>query len=571
MSLPLGTTSRGRPLSLSEEERSRHIHILGASGTGKSKLIEAMVQADILAGRGLCLIDPHGTLADSVVEWCAALGVEKHRRIHLIDLHDLEWTAGFNPLHVWPGQQVEARVDAMVATCAEVWGGEDLNATPLLSTCLQLMFYALAENRLTLAESLALTESADSGAVRKRLTENLPNPTYADYWREFSTLSRRDFEERFSSSRRRLLRFLSPPPIRRIVGQRERVLNLRAIMDDGDILIVNLIPRGAASHENARLLGALILSELRFCAMGRDPETARRRPFALYVDECYDYLTGDVEHMLDETRKFGLHLVLAHQRLGQLQARSPAIFNGVMAGGQTKIVFGGMTDDDAEFMAREVYRSTFNLERPKHVLDKPVVVDEVPYWLESENSTTSEGSSESFGYGNSWNSMTGSSESLSNAYDRTGSILQGVNATSGLTASESHGGSESASWGTSHGSAQTYGRSQTLKPVRVSLPTAVYSLDEQVHLAIVRLRELPNRAAIVKRRGKPPIRFRPALVTPALAHPDVTGRFVAAVQERSPYTTRTNEANAEIAARADLLGGMVEYSAASQGFWHDDH
>ena len=168
MALALGTMRKGRELTLSDEERSRHIHVVGASGTGKSKLLEAMIRQDLLSGRGLCLIDPHGTLADSVIDWCAALNIDKHRRIHLIDPKDKNWVAGFNPLRFDPELDLMTRVDAMVATCAEVWGGEDLNQTPLLTTCLKLVFYALASNGLTLVEAVELTASSDPHAIRQR-------------------------------------------------------------------------------------------------------------------------------------------------------------------------------------------------------------------------------------------------------------------------------------------------------------------------------------------------------------------------------------------------------------------
>ena len=102
MGFSLGTTRKGRTLSLTSEERSCHIHVVGASGTGKSKLLESMIRQDILSpsGHGLCLIDPHGTLADPIVEWCAALKIGKHRRIHVIDPADGEWSVGFNPLRL---------------------------------------------------------------------------------------------------------------------------------------------------------------------------------------------------------------------------------------------------------------------------------------------------------------------------------------------------------------------------------------------------------------------------------------------------------------------------------------
>lgn len=573
MALALGTMSRGRELSLTNEERSRHVHVVGASGTGKSKLLESMIRQDLLSGRGLCLIDPHGTLADAVIEWCAALKIDRHRRIHIIDPKDLTWAAGFNPLRFDGEIDLNARVDAMVATCAEVWGGEDINQTPLLTTCLQLVFYALAVNGLTLVEAIELTSSADPHAIRERLTGQLPDHVYDAYWRDFSALPRKEFEDRFSSTRRRLLRFLGSPVVRRIVGQRQRSLDLKKVMDEGDVVIVNLVPRGPLSQENARLLGALMTSELRLAALSRDPATAQARPFSLYIDECYDYLTGDVETMLDQTRKFGLHVILAHQRLGQLRGRSESIYNGVMAGGQTKIVFGGMTDEDAEVMAKEVFRSSFNLERPKHILDKPVVVDEVPYWLDSESWTTSESSTTSTSESTNWSSGSSSSLGLSASYGPDGGDPSGYVATEGSSTSESQGGGFTQGRAETTGSSQTRGRSQTLKPVRVVMASAVHSLDEELHLKIVKLRELPNQAAIVKRRGRPPVRIRPVTVKPALAWPELTETFSDQTRERSPYIGSASAADAEISARFETLRGerpaAESDDAEPETFWSE--
>jgi hypothetical protein len=573
MVMTLGTTSRGRPLRLTDEERSRHVHVVGASGTGKSKFLESMIRQDLLSGRGLCLIDPHGTLAKAVVGWAASLNLHRHRRIHLIDPKDDDWSTGFNPLAYNNPVDLTARVDAMVGTCAEVWGGENINQTPLLTTCLQLVFYALAVNQLTLVEAVELTASSDPHAIRARLTEQLPDHVYEAYWRDFSNLPRREFEERFSSTRRRLLRFLGAPTIRRIVGQRQHALNFQQIMDDGDVVIVDLSTQGSLSDENARLLGAMITSELRLAAMSRDTTTTPK-PFSLYIDECYDYLTGDVERMLDQTRKFGLHVILAHQRLGQLKSRSEAIYNGVMAGGQTKIVFGGMSDDDAEVMAKEVYRSSFNLERPKHILDKPVVVDEIPYWLESESWTNLESSAQGGSATSSWGTSTGTSSGLATSYGPINTTDPlGTVATEGESSVFTSGDASSSSWSSSRGTSETRGRSQTLKPVRVTMPMAVYSLDEELHLAIVKLRELPNQAAIVKRRGRPPVRFRPETVKGPLTWPEKTTSFIERARADSPYITTSVHAETEISGRLAVLqdrkAGRAVHAHEEETFWSE--
>lgn len=562
MALTLGRTKNRKEIRLTNEERSRHVHVIGASGTGKSKLLEAMIRADITAGPGLCLIDPHGTLADAVARWRAATRIDDVRRIHVIEPGNLDWCAGFNPLRLDGRTEPAVRVDAMVSACAQVWGGENTNSTPLLKKCLRAVLCALATRDLTLAEAPLLTVS-DSG-LRRRLIYNLPDSVSAAVWRDFDALSRRDFFEQFSSTNNRLLEFLSAPVVRRIVGQTTGALDLRHVMDVGEIVIVNLASKGALSPDNGRLLGTLLTSELFLQALRRDEGVARRQPFTLYIDECYDYLTADVERMLDQTRKFGLHLVLAHQRLGQLRDRSEAIYNGVMAGGQTKIVFGGLTDDDALVMAKEVLRNSFDLEQPKHVLDKPVVVDEVPFWLENESEgeswSTARTTGESYGLGSS----SGSSEGSGETFDRFGNPL-GFSGSTGLTSGASESWGTSSSESRSDGGSRVSGRSQTLKSVRVTQPTAVHSLDEAIHLAVVKLRELPNRAAIVRRRGKPPVRIRTPEIKPALASDAGVERFLDRTRGASPYLREAADVDAKIVYRADALSGRRHAEEVS--FW----
>lgn len=558
--LTVGASRRGKSVVLSDEERSRHVHVLGASGTGKSKLLESMIRQDIKAGHGLCLIDPHGTLADEIVKWAASRRVNDFRRIHVIEPADLSRAFGFNPLRMDGQIDTDMRVGAMVSAFEQVWGGEDTHGTPLLRRCLRSVFYALAAHNLTLAEAPELIRS-ESPTLRRKLTDNLPDSAFGAEWREFNSLSPREFRESFSSTHNRMLEFLGSAAVRRIIGQRDSALDLRQVMDNREVLIVNLAPRGVLSLDNARLIGTLLTSELFLLALSRDPETARRAPFYLYIDECYNFLTSSIEQMLDQTRKFGLHLILAHQRLGQLGDERGPIYNGVMTGGQTKIVFGGLTDADAEKMAREVMRGSVNLERPKHILDKPVVVDEVPYYLESESTTEAESRTTGSSSQQGWSSSRGSSE----AYGPDGRTVTGYGLSSGSGDSGAWGASESSTQGTS----RTRGWSQTLKPVRQIMPTSVYSLEEEMHLAILKLRELPTQAAIVKRRGHPPLRIKAPEVPRVLVTPDQVSRFREQSFDGSAFISLREEVDREMAARQAAIIG-AKSASGEETFWYEE-
>lgn len=573
MSGMLGKTKRGKTVSLTPLDRSTHLHVLGGSGFGKSTLLENMLRADVMAGHGLCLIDPHGTLADALAAFCSSRGIERFRQVHLIEPGTSDWCVGFNPVRLDGSTEPAARVDAMVAACAAVWGGSDLSAMPLLKKCLRALFYVLAVRGLTLAEAPELISGASP--LRHELTRDLPDYVFDALWRDFNALSRREFTDQFASTGNRMIEFLSSPVIRRIVGQRERILDLKKAMEEGEIVIVNLAEGGGISRDNARLLGTLLCSELFLLAKTRTPADAARRPFYLYIDECYQFLTADVEAMLDQTRKFGLHVCLSHQRLGQLGDERSPLRNGVMAGAQTKVVFGGLEDDDAEVMARQILRDQFNLERPKRVLDKLVVVDEVPFWLESESTTTS--SNESFSYSSGTTSSTGTSTNTGASlgvqypYDEDAIEIEPTSFTVGVQqgTSDSAGAGESYSETRSRGTGEssTRGWSQTLKAVREKQPTAVYSLQEEIHRAIVRLRRLPVGTAIVRVRGKTAVEIKVPQSTKPVVWPELLDRFREDVSANNPSQSRRGRADEEMAARrAGMSGGQ----SSESGFWEEE-
>jgi hypothetical protein len=280
--------------------------------------------------------------------------------------------------------------------------------------------------------------------------------------------------------------------------------------------------------------------------------------------------------MLDQTRKFGLHLVLAHHRLGQLRDRSEAIYNGVMGGGQTKIVFGGLEDDDAEIMARQIMRDSFNLERPKHVLDKPIVVDEVPFWLESESEGESDTTSSSVSHSFATTETSGTADSASEHYeilDDASPELRGIARGSGAFTGAAATTGDSTSEGYAKTRSRTQGRAQTLKSIRATMPTAVYSLEEEIHMAIVKLRELPKRAAVLKRRGQTAIRIRTPEIKASLAGPDLVERFISNTRLASPYLSPMAIVDAEILARqTELIEGksVTAPPAIDAEFWHNE-
>ena len=389
-----------RPIEISNDVRSTHMHIIGATGEGKSKAMEHMLREDILERRGLCLIDPHGKLYGDIVRWLATKRIE--RKIIFFNPASDEWTVGFNPLKK-TSKDISHQRDAMVKACAKVWGADSLDETPLLKRVLRDVIHVLLEKRMSLIEAMYLIDPINV-EVRKFLAKDISDPMVRKDWEYFNQIKKpKEFYNEFSSTINRLSEFLSSDRVRRIFGQTHNALDLRKIMDEGGILLVNLSLGKSLSGESARMLGTLLVNDLFLSASERDPQTAKRAPFYLYIDECSLFINEDIGRILDECRKFGLHLILAHQHLGQIE-EDPRIYKAIMQNARTKMIFGGMMPEDAEKLGQYAYMG---------YLDPNAIKRELKATKErhifSREPRVSHGISEGVSQGKSWSESSGAS------------------------------------------------------------------------------------------------------------------------------------------------------------------
>lgn len=510
----------GRPVYLTERTRSTHMHVLGASGRGKSKFLEHLIRSDILAGNGLCVIDPHGYLYHDLIRWAETKGLLERRPIVLFDPTADKWSFGFNPLDFGSvtGDEVSYAVDAMVRACAQVWGGEDTTKTPLLKRCLRSIFHALAEHKLTLLEAVELVSAEDAGGVRRYLTERLNDPVIRAQWAEFNDMEPPQFRDTFASTSNRLMEFLAAGFLRTIIGQRRSIIDFGALMDEGGMLLVNLSASGRLSDDNARLLGTLLVSDLFLKARRRPP---RSRPFYLYIDECSLFINEDVARILDEGRKFGLHLILANQHLSQLRAAGEKVYSAVMTNAQTKVVFGGLTPEDARTMAELVFIGEHDLEESKVRFEKPAVTGYIRTWLESRSRSESAGAT----------SSTGSAETspiVDYEEDDPASIVR------------------SSGEGLSYGASSSRGESESLVPVLQYLPSTAYSLEEQIYRSMALMVNQPTQRAIIKLPGAVSRRVTTPYVAEAVARDERVAAFKARAFEKTPFAQLREPAEGEI-------------------------
>jgi Helicase HerA, central domain len=300
-----------RLFGIRQEDRFHHMYVIGKTGTGKSTLLEAMIRQDIEAGSGVALLDPHGDLVEHVAAYARNL-----RPQDLIDFNvpDTAYSLGFNPLErVEPSKRVLAALgmlDVFKKIWLDSWGPR---LEHILRNALLLLF---DQPEATLADVLRLLDDSD---FRKRAAGRTPNAQVRSFWlHEYESYSARFRAEAIAPIQNKVGAFLADPLLRRILTERKNGLDLRRVMDEKRVLLVNL-SKGKLGEDTASLLGALIVSQIGLAALSRaDIAEDARRDFFVYLDEFQSFTTLSLATMLSELRKYRVGLVLGHQYLAQV-------------------------------------------------------------------------------------------------------------------------------------------------------------------------------------------------------------------------------------------------------------
>jgi hypothetical protein len=324
---------------LSAEQRTRHTHIIGASGTGKSTLLFNLISQDIQNGEGVAVFDPHGDLIDRI------LGIIPPKRIDdvvLVDPSDEQYSVGFNILSAHSELEKNLLASDLVSVFQRLstsWGDQ-------MNSVLQNAILAFLESdrRGTLAD---LRSFLIEPPFRNEFLKSVKDSEVVYYWQKsFPHLSG---NKSIGSILTRLDTFLAKKPIRHMVSQPENRLDFAQIMDSGKIFLAKL-PEGLLGKENSYLLGTLMVSKFQQMAMSRQAQQiAARRDFWIYIDEFANFITPSMAEILSGARKYRIGLTLAHHELHQLQ-RDPEVASAVMSHPFTRIVFR-VGDDDAKRLA----------------------------------------------------------------------------------------------------------------------------------------------------------------------------------------------------------------------------
>ncbi len=331
-----------RRFGIKEKNRRGHMYIIGKTGTGKTTLIENMIISDIKAGNGLAIIDPHGDLADHLLNFIPKRRIDE---IIYFNPSDLDYPIAFNPLEKVDRDHHHLVASGLISVFKKIWyesWGPRMEYI-LRNAILSLLDYPGS----TLLDIPLILVDKD---FRKKVLEKVANPQVKNFWlTEFERYSSYFRSEAISPIQNKVGHFLSTPLVRNIVGQAQSSIDFRKIMDEGKVLIVNL-SKGKIGEDNCGLLGAMIVTKIQLAALSRgDMPENKRKSFYLYVDEVHNFLTLSFADILSEARKYGLSLILAHQYIEQLDEKiRSAIFGNV----GTLIAFR-VGARDAQFLKNE--------------------------------------------------------------------------------------------------------------------------------------------------------------------------------------------------------------------------
>jgi DNA helicase HerA-like ATPase len=327
---------------IKEKNRRGHIYIIGKTGTGKTTLIENMAISDIENNCGVALIDPHGDMSEEILDY---IPTNRVRDVIYFNPADLENPIAFNPLEKVPKDFHHLVASGIVSTFKKIWSE---SWGPRLEHILRHALLSLLEypNSTLLDLPKLLTDNS----FRNKVLAHITHPQVRDFWLlEFEKYSVWLRSEAVSPILNKIGQFLTSIPLRNIVGQKENTFDLRKLMDEGKILIVNLA-KGKIGEDNCSLLGALVLTKIELSALSRaDLPEDQRAPFYLFVDEIHSFITLSFADILSESRKYGLNLVLAHQYIEQLDEKiRAAIFGNVGT-----IISFRIGAEDAKYLAQE--------------------------------------------------------------------------------------------------------------------------------------------------------------------------------------------------------------------------
>ncbi len=331
-----------RQFGIQTDDRRRHMYVVGKTGMGKTTVMENMVLHDIYAGHGVGVVDPHGDFAEKIINFIPSNRIND---VVYFNPCDLDYPIGFNILEVANEEQKHLVASGLMGIFKKIW--PDVWSAR--------MEYILNNTLLALLEYpgstlLGINRLLSDKKYRRKVMRQVKDPVIKSFWLvEFAGYNDRYAQEAVAPIQNKIGQFLSASVIRNMVAQVKSTIDVRNLMDNKKILIMNL-SKGRIGEDNSRLLGGMLITKIQLAAMERvDTPENDRKDFFLYVDEFQNFATPSFANILSEARKYRLSLIMAHQYITQLDE---IVANAVFGNVGTILTFriGGQ---DAEFLAKE--------------------------------------------------------------------------------------------------------------------------------------------------------------------------------------------------------------------------
>jgi energy-coupling factor transporter ATP-binding protein EcfA2 len=316
---------------IKEKDRTKHMYIIGKSGMGKSTLLENLAIQDIENGEGMCFIDPHGSTAEKLLDH---IPESRIKDVVYFAPFDGEHPIGLNMLEKVPADKRYLVANGLMSAFKKIFTDSDGKGTfsARMEYVLNNIILALLENENQTL--LGVNRMLFDKDFRKFIVSNVTDPTVRDFWtNEYANYTEKTAQDLAPAIQNKIGQFVSNPLIRNIIGQQKTSFDIRKIMDEKKILIVNL-SKGKVGEGNANLLGSLFITKIYLAAMSRADagpyEVETLPPFYFYVDEFQNFANESFASILSEARKYKLALTVAHQYIEQMTDEvKSAVFGNV--------------------------------------------------------------------------------------------------------------------------------------------------------------------------------------------------------------------------------------------------
>jgi hypothetical protein len=318
--------NRNVEFGIKAKDRTRHVYVIGKTGMGKSTLLENMAVQDIANGEGMAFIDPHGKTAELLLNY-----VPEHRIKDVLYFapFDMEHPISFNVLEDVGYDKRHLVVSGLMSTFKKIW----------VDAWSARMEYILSNTLLALLETpgttlLGVNRMLADKDYRNKIVANIKDASVKSFWvDEFAKYTDRFAAEATPAIQNKIGQFTSNPLIRNIIGQSKSSFDLRKMMDENKIIIINL-SKGRVGESNANLLGSMLITKIYLAAMSRadvhEKELQKLPNFYLYVDEFQSFANESFADILSEARKYKLNLTIAHQYIEQMSEEvRAAVFGNV--------------------------------------------------------------------------------------------------------------------------------------------------------------------------------------------------------------------------------------------------